>query len=205
MEIPESLNWISEVEDIDPSEGLKNCGRPEQYAKFVRTFFDTIDSRIQDIETAYDSKDLYTYTIKVHSLKSTARILGAKELSKLAEKLEYAGEKPDMAVIDEKTRPLLDMLASFKEKLAPIETMGEASGNSADKPEISPDEMENAYSAMREFVPEMDYDAVERVLSELNEYTLPLKDRQKVKELEKLLRCFDWDAMESMLSAQSNR
>ena len=51
-----------------------------------------------------------------------------------------------------------------------------------------------------EFIPQMDYDAVEMVLSELNEYTLPQKDEEFIKELTKLLNNFDWDGMEAMLS-----
>jgi len=78
MELPESLKWINEVEDIDPAEGMRNCGQPQQYIKFIRTFFDTLENRIKEIRDAFDSEDIKTYTIKVHSLKSTARIMGQK-------------------------------------------------------------------------------------------------------------------------------
>jgi len=45
----------------------------------------------------------------------------------------------------------------------------------------------------------MDYEAVEMVLSELNEYKLPPEDEKKVKNLEKLLRNFDWGNIEAMV------
>ena len=201
MEIPDNLKWISEVEGIDVPEGLRNCGMPEQFIKFVRTFYDTLDVRIRDIEGAHERGDIEMYTIKVHSLKSTARIMGAKELSVLAEELENAGDHGDTGVIDEKTPLLLDICSAFKEKLSPIETtVGNRQSDTGNRPAIAPDNLENAYSAIREFVPQMDYDAVEMVLSELNEYTLPQKDEEFIKKLTKLLNNFDWDGMEAMLS-----
>ncbi len=201
MEIPDNLKWIDELEGIDASEGIKNCGMPVQYIKFVRTFYETLDNRVQEIEGAYLGRDIEMYTIKVHSLKSTARIMGAKELSALAEELEHAGDRGDRDTIEQKTSTLLDICRSFKGKLAPIETLGDdGRAQSDDKPPISSDSLKNAYEAIREFAPQMDYDAVEMVLSELNEYTLPPKDRDFIKVLEKLHRNFDWDGIESMLS-----
>ena len=73
MELPERLKWMSDVEGIDPASGIENCGKPEQYIKFVRTFFDTLENRIREIRDSFDSGDIENYTIKVHSLKSTAR------------------------------------------------------------------------------------------------------------------------------------
>ena len=200
MELPERLKWISEVEGIDPAEGIRNTGKPLQYIKFIRTFFDTLENRISEIRSSFESGDIRAYTIKVHSLKSTARIMGAKELSHLAEELEQAGDAGDIEVITQKTPRLLEMCISFKEKLSPIENTDEdEEAGYSDKPAISADELRNAYKALAEFVPQMDYEAVEMVLSELNEYTLPPDDEKKVKNLEKLLRNFDWDNIEAML------
>ena len=202
MELPDNLKWISDVDGIDPEEGIKNCGKPEQYIKFIRTFHDTLENRIHDIKDALISGDIDTYTIKVHSLKSTARIMGAKELSKLAEELENAGDNGDRNIIDKNTSRLLGMCATFKEKLSPItDVMEKCRANSGDKPAISPEDLSNAYEAIRDFVPQMDYDAVEMVLSELKEYTLPEKDREKCDRLEKLLRNFDWEGMEAEVSS----
>ncbi|WP_022767737.1 MULTISPECIES: Hpt domain-containing protein [unclassified Butyrivibrio] len=200
MELPESLKWINEVEDIDPAEGMRNCGQPQQYIKFIRTFFDTLENRIKEIRDAFDSEDIKTYTIKVHSLKSTARIMGAKELSNLAEELEHAGDENNREKITDKTPKLLEVCASFKEKLSPIESINDNGRDAkSDKPFISESELAGAYAAIAEFAPQMDYEAVEMVLSELNEYKLPPEDEKKVKNLEKLLRNFDWGNIEAMV------
>jgi HPt (histidine-containing phosphotransfer) domain-containing protein len=200
MELPEYLKWIDDVKDIDPAEGIKNTGKPQQYIKFIRTFFDTLENRIKEISDAFDDKDIETYTIKVHSLKSTARIMGAKELSLLAEELEHAGDKDDRDLIRSKTPKLLELCNSFKEKLSPVETISDTEEfSNSDKPAISAEEIKNAYKAIAEFAPQMDYEAVEMVLSELKEYKLPPEDEKRVKNLEKLLRNFDWGNIEAMV------
>ena len=126
--------------------------------------------------------------------------MGAKELSELARELEEAGDYGDRQFIDQNTETIINMLHAFKDKLSPIEIEDTAVGADDNKPMISPEEMESAYRALGDFVQQMDYDAAERVFSELNEYILPDNDRQLIKELEKMLRSFNWDGMESMLS-----
>ncbi|MBP3195789.1 MAG: Hpt domain-containing protein, partial [Butyrivibrio sp.] len=54
---------------------------------------------------------------KVHALKTTSRMIGAKELSSLAESLEMAGKEGNQSYIDENTSKLLKLYRSYKEKL----------------------------------------------------------------------------------------
>ena len=126
--------------------------------------------------------------------------MGAKELSNLAEELEHAGDENNREKITDKTPKLLEVCASFKEKLSPIESINDNGRDAkSDKPFISESELAGAYAAIAEFVPQMDYEAVEMVLSELNEYKLPPEDEKKVKNIEKLLRNFDWGNIEAVV------
>ena len=49
----------------------------------------------------------------------------------------------------------------------------------------------------------MDYDAVEMILASLHEYKLPDEDENKMAELEKMLKTFDWDGMEQLMGLNS--
>ena len=51
-------------------------------------------------------------------------------------------------------------------------------------------------------IPQMDYDSVEMILQELQQYRLPTEDEEKIKELAKLLRALDWDGMEALIKGQ---
>ncbi|MBE5827331.1 MAG: response regulator [Butyrivibrio sp.] len=195
MTLPESEKWLYDVEDLNVADGLKYTGMPAQFIKFVRAFYDTMDEKSAEIENAFADKDYKLYTIKVHALKSTARIMGATKLSKLAEELEEAGNNGDIPKIEKLTGKLLKMYRAYKDKLSRIDEEPEED----DRIPISEADLANAYEAIKEFVPQMDYDAVEMVLSELKEYRLPPEDDKKIKEIERLLKNIDWDGIEALL------
>lgn len=52
-------------------------------------------TRQDKLETLYNEKNWKNYTVEVHSMKSSSRMLGFDELGDLAEKLQYAAEKED--------------------------------------------------------------------------------------------------------------
>ena len=55
---------------------------------------------------------------------------------------------------------------------------------------------------MREVVPQMDYDSVEMILEQLETYQLPADELETMRKLEKMLRAFEWDAMEELLKTK---
>jgi CheY-like chemotaxis protein len=195
--IPEELNWIYDVKEINVDEGIKNSGGIAPFIFSLKLFLDTIDGNAKVISDAYEAGDIRLYTIKVHALKSSLRIIGAMELSKLAESLEEAGNKDNREFIDMYTDDLLKEYIEFKDKLAGL-NQGEAE-DAGDKKEISQDELMDAYGALGDVIPQMDYDAVEMILGQLKEYNLPKEDKEKVAELSKLLKVFDWDGMEALI------
>ncbi len=195
MELPEDMKWLEDVDGLNVEEGIRYCGMPGQLLKFLHTFYDTLDAKAGEIEEAFRNKDIKFYTIKVHALKSTARIMGADKLSKLAEDLEKAGNENNLARIEADTGKLLEMYRAYKDKLIHLKE----EDSKDDRPEISGEDLDHAYQAIREFAPQMDYDAVEMVIEELKEYKIPEGDKQKVDKLEKLLKAFDWDGIQEML------
>ncbi len=195
-ELPEDLLWLTETEGINVPDGIKNSGGVSSYIFSLKLFLDTMEDNAGVIEKAYEEGDIRLYTVKVHALKSSARIIGANDLSSLAEKLEEAGNKKDMGFIKANTDRFLDDYRSYKEKLG---RMNAGSGDD-DRPEIDPEELKGAYEALRECVPQMDYDAVEMILSQLKEYRLPPEDGEKAAALEKMLKVLDWDGMEKLLT-----
>ena len=195
MELGEDMKWLYEVEGLSVSDGIRYSGGVEGYIFSINLFLDTIDDNSKIIEAAYHDGDIKLYTIKVHALKSSARIVGAMELSTLCQKLEDAGNKNDTDYIAAHTDELLSEYKGFKSKLEQIKKPSETQ----DRPPVPPDELKDAYAALKEVIPQMDYDAVEMILGQLKEYRLPDEDKQKVEKLEKLLKLFDWDSMEELL------
>ena len=194
-EIPENMQWINDIDGISVETGIKNSGGISNYIFSLELFLDTIDENAKVIKDSYENDNVRLYTIKVHSLKSSARIVGAIELSELAAKLETAGNNNDREFIAANTDRLLSEYMVFKEKLKDLHDNDEGS----DKEKISEDELKDAYEALREVIPQMDYDAVEMIIDQLKEYKLSSEDEKLVKEIEKKLRVFDWDGMEAIV------
>ncbi len=196
-EIPEELKWIYDITEINVDEGIKNSGGIGSFIFSLQLFLDTIDGNAKVIQDAYNEKNIRLYTIKVHALKSSARIIGALELGKMAAALEEAGNREDIKFISENTDKFVNDYLAFKELLGRIRIEEQGSD---DKEEISPEELADAYNALSEVVPQLDYDAVEMILGQLKSFKLPKEDAEKVAELEKMLRVFDWDGMEALIS-----
>ena len=195
-EIPEDMQWIYETEGIDVDEGIKNSGGISGFLFALSLFLDTIDENSKVISDAYENSDYRLYTIKVHALKSSARIIGATALSQLCADLEAAGNKEDVDFIDANTDRLLVDYNAYKEKLA---RMNENAGEDDDREPIPEDELKGAYEALRDVISMMDYDSVEMIIGEVKAYKLPDEDAEVFKKLEKMLKNLDWDGMEELV------
>ena len=198
-EIPEDMKWIYETEGISVEEGLKNSGGVSSYIFSLNLFLDTIDGNAQVIRDAYDSGNIRLYTIKVHALKSSARIIGAMELSGLAESLENAGNKQDTDFIKDNTGKLMSEYEAYKEKLSRLKQQDAGE----DRQPIAEEELQDAYDALADSIAQMDYDAAEMVLDQCAEYRLPDEDAKRMDKLRNMLKVLDWDGMESLIGSGS--
>ncbi len=191
----DNQQWLNRIEGVDTEDGIRYTGSEEAYLKFLRTFVRTLDDKSREIEDSYNNGDMEFCTIKVHALKSTARIIGAKELSKLAEKLEVAGHHNDQETIDAGIGELLELYRSYKEKLKELPTQTEI----IHREPISEGALNEAYEALRSFVSQMDYEAVRMILDELSMYILPKEDEELVETLGRKVLIFDWEGMKNLL------
>jgi HPt (histidine-containing phosphotransfer) domain-containing protein len=137
------------------------------------------------------------YTIKVHALKTAARIIGAQTLSDKAKALEEAGKEENWDYVELHHQDLMIMYRAYLELLDKLNVDEE--DEDSDKGMISEADLQDAYEALRELVDQMDYDAIEMVLASVAEYRLPDDEKEKFKDLNKYLKLFDWDKMEEML------
>jgi HPt (histidine-containing phosphotransfer) domain-containing protein len=194
-EIPEELKILENIDGISIKEGLDFCGSPKAFLKFLNTFYSSIDYKLAEIKEAFDKNDLNSYTIKIHALKSTSRIIGAYELSDLAHSLEEAGDNRDIKFIKDNNERLLQLYADYKDKLFVV------TEHSKEMPrkEISLEDLAEAYNALKEYIPKMDYDAVEVILDGMKDYKLPPNDYDTVSKLKELLIQMNWETMSEII------
>ena len=160
-------------------------------------FYDTLDDNLKVIDDAYNGSDIRMYTIKVHALKTSSRIIGANELSDRCARMEEAGNSSDRAYIDENHSGLLRSFKSLKDKLSRLRTSDNEDNTGREM--IPDDVLKDAYVSLKETISQMDYDSVEMILSEVNEYSLPDKEKERFNELSKKLKAVDWEGLETLI------
>lgn len=193
-ELPDELKWIKDVQGINLDEGIKAAGGVTSYITAINMFHETIESNAKVIEDALSNKDIKLFTVKVHALKTSARIVGATELSVLCEKLEEAGNNSDTEFIEENGEKLLEMHRSFNDKLSKL-----GAGKEDDKKPVPEDELKDAYKALKEVIPDMDYDSVEMIVDQILTYKLPDADAEFFGRLKTNLKAVNWDELEKMI------
>ncbi len=193
-ELPENAGWLYKTKGISVPDGIRFCGGAEPFLKSINTFYEMIEENLETIRNALKDGDLGLYTVKVHALKSSARIIGASELSEKARLLEDAGNSGDTDYIRENTEEALSLYRDYLDILSPL-----SEKDDQEKELLSGDDLKGAYEALRELIPQMDYDGVEMILDNVKEYRLEAEDQKLFTELEKKLKVLDWEKMGELL------
>ncbi|MBO4681856.1 MAG: response regulator [Clostridiales bacterium] len=90
--------------------GIGYCAGDEDfYLEMLGTFAEEWEEKSKAIKEDYEKTDVADYQIRVHALKSTAKTIGADELSAKALEQEQAAKAGDIAAIDRGVNPLLDL------------------------------------------------------------------------------------------------
>ncbi|WP_173442878.1 response regulator [Selenomonas ruminantium] len=189
-------DWLEYVSGLEPHKGVEHCGSVAAYLDALRVFAESIESNAAEIQRYFETEDCRNYTTKVHALKSTARVIGAMELSEKARRLEDAGNNGYAEEIKANTMPLLELYRSFAASLSPI--IPEA--DTEEKSPISPEELAEAWEAMGEIAVSFDYDSLMYMLGELSGYQLPAADAEKLAKVKKAAAVPDWAALQKILS-----
>lgn len=195
IRLPHGYEWLNDVDGINVDDGIKYSGGAESFVFSLKLFFDTIEENSEVLNKAFSEGDIKLFTIKVHALKSSARIIGAHDLSEKAKWLEDAGKKNDVNYINDHFPEMLAEYKSYADRLAKFNP----SVDNSNKEPIPEDELMGAIEALKELVPQMDFDSVEMVVNDVMEYKLPDEEEQLFTELAKALRTFNWDKMEELL------
>ncbi len=189
-------SWLTEVDGLDTKQGILYCGGEENYLSALSVFAEAILPGIEEIKKYFADKNWKSYTVKVHALKSTSRIIGAKELSERARLLEAAGNNGDLDDIAQNTPALLDLYRSYAEKLAPLLAQED---DEEKKPPIEEAELQEAFDTLKEVTAAFDYDSLKFVLDSLAEYRLPQEADEKYRAIKQAAQLPDWDSIKKLL------
>ncbi|MBQ7678257.1 MAG: response regulator, partial [Butyrivibrio sp.] len=190
---------LAAVPGVNISDGITNSGDVESYVGMLRIFYNAIDENTVLINSFYDAGDLKNYAIKVHALKSSARIIGAGELGEEAQALETAGKEGDESFI---RRHHADFMAHYAALQPVLAGMFETSSVDENLPEADPAKMAEVYEQLRTAAEDMDTDTLEEIFDEMQNWRIPESDAGLFKKIYNAFNDFDYDAIVEMLDAR---
>ena len=106
-------------EGLNVEEALGYLGSMDLYREILYDYYADIDSKSEGVRKAIAERDAKTYTVEVHAIKSSSRMIGAADLSQRAAMLEQYGDSEDWESILRETEGVLETYASYKSIVAP--------------------------------------------------------------------------------------
>jgi len=174
----ETAEDILVIEGLDVKEGIQNSGTKELFLSLLGDFYKLIDQKATKVEKCLADGMIRDYTIEVHALKSTARMIGAMELSEKFYRLEQLGNAEDTKTLALETPDVLSLYRSYKPILEPF-----ARANMQEKEEVAIEdilaELENLKNAMDTF----DLDGADEAMHKLEGFAFPEDCQSKVETL----------------------
>ncbi|MCR5788926.1 MAG: response regulator, partial [Lachnospiraceae bacterium] len=88
---PEIPEWLYKNRDLNIDSALELCGSPSVFMDTLRRFAESSLDSIHEIRELLVANDIENFTMKIHAVKSSAKLVGADRLSQIAADLEQAG------------------------------------------------------------------------------------------------------------------
>lgn len=190
-----SIN-IPKITGLDVIEGIKNSGSENLFKDLLSDFYNIIDMKTKKIEQCLNDNMLHDFTVEVHGLKNTARMIGAMELSSKFKELEDLGNAENTDEINLKIPKALKLFKEYKEILKPY-----ARAASEEKEEVSNEVLIQILDEINTGIESFDLDVVDEKMATLEKYRIP---EECIPFMENL-RAFVSDvAMEDIIETTNN-
>lgn len=187
---------VNKIEDINIRSGLTYCGGEETYIRVLKEFAEGAQANIENLERFIEEGDYRNYTIKVHALKSAARLAGAMKISALAEELETSGDMGDFENIQRQNPWLMKQYGAVAYRLREL---FEEFSSSEKKELIGIESLKEAYSGIVECMEAFDFDSADSIMKSLKKYSIPEEEKERFSKLELLMASVERDGIMDLL------
>lgn len=166
--VAEETDDLPQIEGLDVEAGVHYSGSRAFFFHLLGDYYKLIDTKTKKIKQCLADGMIRDFTIEVHALKNTSRMIGAIELSERFEELETLGNANDGKALEEKVPEVLELYAGYKSVLSPYGAVDEASLQEASK-----DELCRILTQMADAMDGFDLDGVDVAMAELEQYHMP--------------------------------
>jgi len=200
-ETEEIIYLVSMVNGIDVKSGISAAGGKTTYVNVCENFCTTGDEKIRIIEDYLNNEDYANYTIQVHALKSSARLIGANGLSEEALRLETAGKEENVVLIKRNTGAMLDeyrgIVKIFKKIL-----QKELSPDQDTRPEITWKKLSRKLEDMVELLQAYDFASAKELFQEFKKYKLPEEFKETYGKMQIMFGNVDTEGLINLISTR---
>ena len=183
--------------DIDVKTGIKNSEGVDAYLSLLKVFYESMNEVSEELERFYSEDDLKEYTIRIHSLKSSARIIGADDLGDEAQRLEDAGKKEDRIYIRDHHDSFMKKYRQLEEPLSFI-AGGIEKKDVRDEADLSL--IESTYKEIKKAAEAMDINELDEIFRRMDSYVIPKSEADKWDQIRSAYDRFDYSDILSALN-----
>ncbi len=164
---------------LNVEEGISFCGSREDYLDILRMNYDNSMELLNSLSDSLNRRDYKSYTISIHGLKSSMKMIGDSSTSEMARELESAGKVLDEQYILEHHTACIESFMATILRIAHFFNLPEILDNKvslnaeskSDLPEISRDEIQTILGKFEEAAYSYDEDTIKELLDSMNPYS----------------------------------
>lgn len=190
------------IGDLDTKSAIKLLGNEELFWIVLKDYYKAIDKKATLIQELMEKGDWAGYTIEVHALKSSSKQIGAMSLSEKAAAMEEAGNAREVEQIRNCTDEMLQQYRGYLSVLEPF--FVEKQENTAEKCDSSPEVLRELFVQMRDALEELDIDAMESVIHEMENYRFEDSQEELFGKLKDAVDEIDVDVCEEIIDCWEN-
>lgn len=176
------------IPGIDIANAIKNSGSEELFTELLGDVYKLMDDKINRVESYLAQGNIQNYTVEVHALKTTCRMIGAMDLGEDFFALEKLGKEGNVPEIERLTPEILESFRALKPFLEPFAANTNAGKSNFDKNAIS-----NILNALIKAVDDFDLAAAEEATKQLLSYDCNEELSANITALDKLVSNLDYD------------
>ena len=191
--------FVYNIPELNVNSGISHCGSKHSYMSTLKLYIESVAKNAEELEQLWNDRDLKNLTIRVHSLKSTSRMIGALSLGDHAAALEKAGDMKDTEKLEKELPELIEEYRRLSSSLQSLNDKDEHSSAEDTRPLISDETLKEAYSTLSEFCASYDFDSVAQVVKKLGTYRMPESEVAKYDKLLKAVDNYDYDLIPGIL------
>ena len=167
------ISQLPMIEGLDWNIAIIHLNTPDLLEETVKNFYKTIIPHAQKLDNLYadyqsgDEEALNQYRILVHSMKSSAAMLGIIAASGMARLLEYAARDHDDLTLFHLHAIFITEWNTYTERLKGVFSIGEQSSNK----EIDRDTLSYFLTTLQQASEDFDSDTMDKIAKQLEEFS----------------------------------